>query len=166
LTVTLIGEIEEMKEVADVIVGTCLVKLVQLGRVTRQQVNGKWYVSFNKSILSGKGFAGGATLDRNNNPVLYLSPDLSVAALVWLITHEAVHLMQLCKGELIPMIGYHIWQGRPYRSLPADHPDYFTAQPWETEAQELQPLLLEHLKSKGLSPGQQAPPTEQLEAPQ
>jgi hypothetical protein len=136
------------KDAADALVGCCLAKLVELGKVALEQVNQRWYVSFDDSRLNGKGFAGGATLDRNDHPVLYLSPELTVDAMIWIIAHESVHLMQICKGELIPMFGYQIWKGQPYETLPADDPSYFDSQPWEKEAHELHPILLEHLRSK------------------
>jgi hypothetical protein len=141
-------EIDSEKEVAEVLVGLCLKKLVELGKVEREQVNGNWYVEFNEAKLQSKGLAGAATLDRANQPVVYLLPNLNPNGLMHIVAHEVVHLMQICKGDLIPYFGYMIWKGQKYKSLPNNHPDYFEAQPWEKEAADLQPMLLEYLESK------------------
>jgi hypothetical protein len=136
------------KEVAELFIGLCLQKLVELGKVEREQINGMWHVEFNETKLQNNGFGGAATLDRSNRPVVYLLPQLNIDGLMLVIAHEAVHLMQICKGDLFPCYGFSIWKGQEYLSLPHDHPDYFEAQPWEKEADELHPILLEHLKSK------------------
>ncbi len=141
-------EVDAKKEVAELFTGLCLQKLVELGKVEREQVNGKWYVEFNETKLKSKGLAGAATLDVFNRPVMYLLPELSLKGLMWIVAHETVHLMQICKGDLIPEYGYKIWKGQKYQSLPNEHPDYFEAQPWEKEADELHSILLEYLKSK------------------
>jgi hypothetical protein len=138
---------DPVKEVADLFVGLCLQKLIELGHVEREQVNGRWYVEFNETKLMGKGFGGATTLDPRNQPVVYLLPQLNVQGLMFVIAHEAVHLMQICKGELIPGFGFSIWRGQEYLALEHDHPEYFEAQPWEKEARELEGVLLEHLKS-------------------
>lgn len=136
------------KELAELFVGLCLGELVSLGRVTREQVNGNWYVEFNDAKLQANGFVGAATLDLMNRPVVYLSSRLNVKGLMCVIAHEVIHLMQICKGDLLPCNGFKLWKGQPYRSLPHDDPDYIEAQPWEREADELQPQLMKHLESK------------------
>lgn len=142
------SENDPKKALAEIFIGLCLKKLVELGKVEREQVNGRWYVEFNETKLQHKGFGGAATLDRNDHPVVYLLPELNIDGLTWVIAHEAVHLMQICKGDYFPCYGFSIWKGQEYVSLPHDHPDYFEAQPWEKEAEELHPILLEYLKSK------------------
>lgn len=140
---------EVMRELAEQTVSLCLARLIHLGHVTADEVNGKWRVQYDETRLVDRGLGAAATIDRNGIPVVYLLSNLNVKGLGRAISHEAVHLMQICKGDLIPMVGYQIWRGLPYRTLPADSPEYFDAQPWEREAQDLQPLLLEYLQSKG-----------------
>jgi hypothetical protein len=141
-------ELDAKKEMAEVFAGLCLQKLVELGKVERERVLGTWYIEFDETKLKGKGLAGAATLDAFDRPVIYLLPELSIDGLMWVVAHEAIHLMQICKGDLIPCYGYKIWKGQRYQSLSNEHPDYFEAQPWEKEANELHSILLEHLKSK------------------
>src|SRR5918912_635426 len=107
----LMVELDAKKEVAELFTGLCLQKLVELGKVEREQVNGKWYVEFNVTKLKNKGLAGAATLDSFDRPVMYLLPELNLDGLMWIVAHEAVHLMQICKGDLIPDYGYKIWKG-------------------------------------------------------
>jgi hypothetical protein len=142
------NEQDVQKEVAEVLVVSGLSQLVRLGRICPNDVNHKWYIEFNDSKLEGHSFAGAATIDRNNRAVLYLHSRLTIDGMLMVIAHEVVHLAQICKGDLIPMYGFQIWKGKEYISLPADSPDYFKAQPWEKEAREFEPLLLEYLKSK------------------
>ena len=136
------------KKAAELFIGICLQKLIEIGKVEREEVNGRWYVEFNETNSDSKGMAGAATLDDNNHPVVYLSPRLiALEGLMFLIAHETVHLAQICKGDFIPLYGFSIWKGQEYVLLPPDHPDY-SAQPWEAEANELSPVLLEYLKSR------------------
>ena len=136
------------QELAEKLVGICLSKLSELGKVELEQVDGKWYVEFNAKKLEDKGFAGAATLDKYNCPVVYLSPQLNIEGLVEVISHEAIHLIQICKGDMIPGCGYTEWKGRKYKTLPHNHPVYFEKQPWEREAKELQPILYKYLESE------------------
>ena len=142
------NEIEVKKELAEVLVGTCLNYLVHLGKVKSEDVNHKWYVEFNETKLNRQDLGGAATLGQNNRVVVYLLPNLTIDQLIYVIAHEVVHLVQICKGELIPMYGYKIWRGQEYKTLRSDNNNYFEIQPWEKEADELHPILLEHLKSK------------------
>lgn len=142
------GKDDRRLELATLLVGLCLQELISLGRVTREQVNGIWYVEFNDVKLQAKGFGGAATLDRLNRPVIYLSSRLNIEGLMFVIAHETVHLMQICKGDFVPFNGFSIWKGKEYVLLPHDDPDYFEAQPWEQQANELQHILVKHLKSK------------------
>jgi hypothetical protein len=138
-----------MLELAQYAVNFCLLKLIDLGLVSLDEVNGKWYIRFNQSRLGARGLGAAATLDNEGTPVMYLLPTLNVKGLARAISHESVHLMQLCKGDLVPMWGYHVWKGTEYPTLPADSPDYFEAQPWERETRDLQPVLLDVLQKKG-----------------
>lgn len=142
------NEIDSEKDIVEGLIVLCLRKLVELGRVAPEQVNGNWYIEFNKEKLQSNGLARAATLDKKNQPVIYLLPNLNPKVLMFTVTHEVIHLMQICKGDLIPISGYMIWKGQEYKSLFYNHPEYLTAQPWEKEATDLQPLLLEYLKSK------------------
>lgn len=132
-------------EAVHTFIGLCLKKLIDLGRVNRERFNVFWYAEFADEKLGKKGLTGAATLDDLERPVMYLSPRLSLEGLLDVIAHESVHLMQICKGDLYPGFGFTVWKGREYKSLAADHPDY-KKQPWEKEAFELQPILLDYLK--------------------
>ena len=140
-------EQEAQKELAEALIVSGLSQLVRFGRINPDDVNHKWYVEFNDSKLEILSFAGAATLDRNNRAVLYLHSGLTLDGMLAVISHEVVHLAQICKGDLIPMHGFQIWKGKEYISLPADSPDYFEIQPWEKEAKELEPIVLEYLKT-------------------
>ena len=138
---------EALKEAAEVLVEMALTKLIEMGRIEREEIGGRWYVEFNQAKSDSKRMAGAATLDDNNHPVVYLSPRLTVEGLIFVIAHEVVHLAQICKGDFVPLYGFSIWKGQEYVLLPPDHPDY-SAQPWEAEANELSPMLLEYLKAR------------------
>lgn len=140
---------EIMLDLAQQAVNFCLLKLIDLGLISLNEVNGKWYIQFDESRLESKGFGAAATLDIEGIPVMYLLPTLNVRGLARAISHESVHLMQLCRGDLVPRLGCQIWRGVAYKTLPADSPDYFEAQPWEQEARDLQPMLLDVLRQKG-----------------
>lgn len=140
---------EIMLDLAQQAVNFCLLKLIDLGLISLNEVNGKWYIQFDQSRLDSKGLGAATTLDREGIPVMYLLPTLNVRGLARAISHESVHLMQLCRGDLVPLFGYQLWRGVAYMTLPADSPDYFEAQPWEQEARDLQPMLLDVLRQKG-----------------
>jgi hypothetical protein len=138
---------EALKEAAQVLVEIALTKLIEMGKIEREEVRGRWYVEFNQAKSDFKRMAGAATLDDNNHPVVYLSPRLTVEGLVFVIAHEVVHLAQICKGDFVPLYGFSIWKGQEYVLLSPEHPDY-SAQPWEAEANEFNPILLEFLISR------------------
>lgn len=139
---------EVMKKAAELFVGICLQKLIEMGMVEREQVTGTWYVEFNEAKSESKRMAGAATLDDSNHPVVYLSPRInSLEGLKFVIAHETVHLAQICKGDFIPLYGFSIWKGEEYVLLPPDHPEY-SAQPWEAEADGLIPMLLEYVEAR------------------
>lgn len=124
----------------------CLKKLVEMEKVDRAEIDVFWYAEFAAERLDNKGFIGAATLDRRNQPVVFLSRRLNDEGLVFTISHESVHLMQILKGDLFPGYGVTFWKGREYKSLPFNHPKY-REQPWEKEAYEFQPVLFEYLQS-------------------
>src|SRR3989442_5825600 len=134
-------------EAANLFMGLSLAKLVDMNHDRSDQVNGNWRIEFNGARLQRKNFGGATTLDSNNHPVVYLSPRLNVEGLMFVIAHEAVHVAQICRGDYFPSFAFSIWKGREHVLLPADDPSYAN-QPWEAEAFELSPVLLEHLKSK------------------
>lgn len=136
------------RECAERLIWICLRKLVGLGKVTPAEVNHRWYVEFDERRLGNSNFAGATTLDAGGRAVMLLPVEFTLEKLMFLVAHEVVHLVQICKGELIPMSGFQIWKGEEFLSLPADSPDYFSAQPWEDEANELHPILLEFLKKE------------------
>ena len=146
---------DPVHEAANLFMGLCLAKLVEMERVRLEQVNGNWRVEFNGVKLHGKNFGGVATLDSNNRPVVYLSPQLNIEGLMFVIAHEAVHLAQICRGDYFPSFGFSIWKEKEYVLLPAGDPGY-ASQPWEAEAFELSPVLLEHVKSKVASSSRNA----------
>lgn len=134
-------------EAANLFMGLCLAKLVEMERVRREQVNGTWRIEFNREKLQRKQFGGAASLDSINRPVVYLSPQLNIEGLMVVIAHEAVHLAQICRGDYFPSYGFSIWKEQEYVLLSADDPNY-SDQPWEAEANELSPVLFAHLKSR------------------
>lgn len=141
-------EANRKREFAEALIVLCLRKLVELGKVTPEEVNHRWYVKFDDRRLASGAFAGGATLDASNRVVMVLPSEFTPKKLMSLVSHEVVHLVQICKGDLIPMFGFQIWKGGEFLSLTADSPDYFSAQPWEKEANELHPILLEFLEKE------------------
>lgn len=138
----------DLREVAVALVVLCLEELVCLGRVEPADVNRRWYVVIDPERLASRDLAGAVTLDGRGGVVLLLLPNLSIEGLLGVVAHEVVHLVQMCRGELVPLRGCHAWKEDLYETLPAGHPDYFLAQPWEAEAAELQPVLLRHLRAR------------------
>ena len=124
-----------------------LAKLVEMNHVRREEVNGNWRIEFNCAKLQRKNFGGATTLDSNNHLVVYLSSQLNVEGLMFVIAHEAVHVAQICRGDYFPSFGFSIWKGCEHVLLTADDPSY-ASQPWEAEAFELAPGLFEYLKTK------------------
>lgn len=135
-------------EVATGLAGACLFKLVQIGHATKDQVTVDWYVEISDVRLVSRELFAAASIDGHGRPVIYIRSNAPLKALMYAIAHETVHLMQICKGDLVPEYGRQFWKGTPYPSLPADDPTYLTAQPWEAEAAELQPILWEDLQRR------------------
>lgn len=137
-----------MMEVAKELTGACLGKLVQMGLVTTEQVSGSWRVEFSDERLVPCQMFSAASIDSKGKPVIYIRTTCTMEQLMYALAHEAVHLAQICSGDLVPDYGRQFWKGTPYPSLPAGDPNYVAAQPWEAEAAELQPVLLEDLKRR------------------
>lgn len=136
-----------MIEVAEYFVVLALEKLVSDGRIFPDDVNHKWYVSFDDKSLTSNRFAGGATIDRQGRAVIYFHKDLTIEGLMHVAAHEAVHLAQICCGDMTPQYGTTIWKDKEYGNLAAEHPDYAN-QPWEAEAFSLESSIFNYIKSK------------------
>ena len=138
----------ELREIANHMLGVCLSKLVQIGLVSREQVNGRWHSRCDlDSRLEQLGFAAAASIDDNGNPVVIFSSKLNIQGLAHTLPHEAIHLAQICSGMYEPCSGYTVWSGEKYSNLAADDPNYFSPehQPWEAQAHELEPVVREAL---------------------
>lgn len=124
----------------------CGQKLIELEKVKPEQVQyKKWHLKFDREKLTKRKLAGYVSMNRDNTPVLCLSPDLTGNSLVQVIAHESIHLIQVFRGDVFYGVGYTSWKGKKYKSLPAEHPDYRN-QPWEKEAFELAPILYQYLR--------------------
>jgi hypothetical protein len=134
-------------DAANLLMGLCLTKLVEMERVHREQVIGTWRIEFNGEKFQRTKFGGAASLDSMNRPVVYLSPQLNIEGLMFVSAPEAVHLALFCRGDFFPAYGFSIWKEQEYVLLSADDPNY-SNQPWEAEANELSPVLFAHLKSR------------------
>lgn len=137
-----------MLKLAKKLTGTCLDKLVQIGLVTTEQVSGSWRVQFSDARLVPHQMFSAASIDKNGTPVIYIRTNCTKEQLMYALAHEAVHLAQICAGDLVPEYGRKFWKGTSYPSLLAEDPNYVASQPWESEAADLQPVLFEVLKQK------------------
>ena len=138
---------DPIHEAANLLMGLCLKKLVEMARVRHEQVNRNWRIEFDGTKLQTKKLGAATTLDSNNQLVVYLPPPVNVEHVMFLIAHEAVHVAQICRGDYFPFFGFSVWKEQEYVSLPAEDPGY-ASQPWEAEAFELAPGLFEYLKTK------------------
>jgi len=137
------GEPEkDIQETISAVVEFCLRCLVKMKDVSEDQLRHRVCVDWNSSErLRRCKLAAAVTQDNEGRAVLKLDRTLSLGVLVWAIPHEAVHIAQICRGDLryLPdRITY--WKGRLCRAMDADDPDYFH-QPWEAEAELLGPKL-------------------------
>ena len=146
---------DPIHDAANLFMGVCLEKLVELNRVRLDEVNRNWRIEFNEAKLQRNNFGGATTLDPDDYLVVYLPPPQSVEHLMFVIAHEAVHVAQICRGDYFPCYGFSIWKDQEYVLLPGDDPGY-ASQPWEAEAFELGPALFEHLKSNVVLAAQNA----------
>ena len=120
------GELEGdiQQEAISVIVKFCLRYLVKMGRVSESQIRGRVTIDWGSSKeLKGHGLAAAASQDSENRAVLKLDTTLPFAELVWAIPHEAVHVAQICRGDLLlpPGEGTY-WKGTRYTTLGASDP--------------------------------------------
>src|SRR5687767_548773 len=123
---------DPIHEAANLLMGLCLKKLVEMARVRHEQVNRNWRIEFDGTKLQTKKLGAATTLDSNNQLVVYLPPPVNVEHLMLLIAHEAVHIAQICRGDYFPSFGFSVWKEQEYLSLPAEDPGY-ASQPWEAE---------------------------------
>lgn len=138
----------ELRKIANCMLGICLSKLVQMKVVSREQVDGRWYSRCNMdSRLEGLGVAAAASIDDSGCPVVIFSSRLNIQGLAYALPHEAIHLAQICSGMSKPCYGYTLWDGKKYPNLAADDPNYFSAehQPWEAQAYKLESVVREAL---------------------
>lgn len=140
-----------LKEIASYMLSICLLKLVQMDVVTREQVNDKWYARCDMDArLEQLGFSAAASIDESGVPVVIFNSKLSMQGLAHVLPHEAIHLAQICSGIYEPCTGYALWKGEKYPNLAADDPNYFSVehQPWEAQAHELESVVRESLLSQ------------------
>src|SRR5438552_436714 len=119
---------ETLKAVATGLVGACLFKLVEMGRASREQITANWHVEISDRRLVPRRMYAAASIDNDDRPVIYVRSNPPLKALMYAIAHESIHLMQICKGDLIPEYGRQFWKGTPYPSLRADDPRYMADQ--------------------------------------
>jgi hypothetical protein len=93
-----------------------------------------------------------------STPVMVLATSFTLEQDIDALIHESIHLAQIMKGDLVP--GYRdatmTWKGKRYACLPAGDERYFIDQPWESEATDLIPPVVERMaRSRNDSPQQQ-----------
>ncbi len=140
--VKLLGKMsQKYKSMVENLVVECLKILVDDGFVSLSQVHEKFSVkeATLKDLENGI-YAAVATLDQYGRPVMKFNAELleqkglTRDKIILLVAHEAVHLAQLCKGDLVlKPANVAIWKGDQFQVLSGDHPDY-KRQPWEAEA--------------------------------
>jgi len=128
----------DLKEIVDTFMGVCLQYLVDSGFVTESQIQGNWYSRDGSDRLAAQSLAAAVSIDNANRPVVLFNTNLPLKAIIYTIPHEAVHLAQICKGDFEPLKGESLWKGEIFENLPAEDPNYFSGQPWEAEARDLE----------------------------
>lgn len=138
----------EKRELVIRLVGFCLQVLVEQAFVTRKQLAGRVRFDFQADTqLDRRDFAAATTQDDAGNAVLQVHSNLPIAQTVWCLPHEAVHIAQVCRGDLAyPLGGGVIWKGERWLPSQADDPQYF-GQPWEEETGRLAPELMRAMKN-------------------
>jgi len=126
---------EREKETLLVLLRFCLKQLVDDGYVEQADVVGRFHVDFGAvGELARSGQAAATVQDQEGHAVVLLDPIFGLRAAIWAIPHEAVHVAQICRGDLKnPRREIKLWKGKLYESLPPDDPRY-SDQPWEAEA--------------------------------
>ncbi|SIQ61375.1 hypothetical protein [Marinobacterium stanieri] len=116
--------------------------MVDMGFVRLDECKGGFAISADKAKeLSARGLGAAASIDDSSGkPVMYFDPGMDPKGLVWVATHEAVHLAQIAKGDFEPSFGYVLWKGQRFEGLDASDPNYFSKdhQPWEHEAAKIE----------------------------
>jgi len=125
----------------------CLRHLVTFGAVTEQEVSARYYIRWDRAyVLQYRGHGAATTQDEEGRAVVYLDPDQQVHQLVSCIIHEATHVAQICRGDLVSLRGRgHEWCGERHDGCDAEDPAYLD-QPWEIEAEEMVPRLISMLR--------------------
>lgn len=144
------GELEaDVKEGISAIVELCLHRLVEMGRVSKEQLKHRVRIDWNSSRqLRARGLVAATTEDDFGVAVLKLDTSLPLPSLVWAIPHEAVHIAQTCRGDLRHLPGRDsIWKGEHYRTLDGEDAGY-SQQPWEAEASSLESILRDAIREK------------------
>jgi hypothetical protein len=140
-------ELEQLHEIVGTVATVCLTQLVKDGYTTAATLNGRWEP---RPDLGGRleraRFAAAVTFDdASQRAILLYSLKLPLAAVLYAIPHEVVHVAQTCNGHLMQEVGYSTWQGRRYEALAAEDPRYSIDQPWEAEACAREGALREYM---------------------
>ena len=151
-----------VKEGISAIVEFCLHRLVEMNRVSKEQLKHRVSIDWNSSIqLRARGLAAATTEDDFGVAVLKLDTSLPLSSLVWAIPHEAVHIAQTCHGDIRHLPGRNtIWKGKHYRTLDGGDTGYFQ-QPWEAEARFLESVLRDAIREEYPDLGKLLPPDAQ-----
>jgi len=128
----------DLKDIVDTFMGLCLRYLVDKGFVAKSEIQGNWYSTEASDQLEKGSFVAAASIDNAGRPVVLFNTNMPLKAIIYSIPHEAVHLAQICKGDLEPLKGKSLWKEKAFCTLPGDDPNYFSGQPWEAEAQDLE----------------------------
>lgn len=128
----------DLKDIVDTFMGLCLRYLVDKGFVARSEIQGNWYSREASDQLEKGSFVAAASIDNAGRPVVLFNTNMPLKAIIYSIPHEAVHLAHICKGDLEPLKGKSLWKEKVFCTLPGDDPNYFSGQPWEAEAQDLE----------------------------
>ena len=140
------GQLEN-GEKRDLIMGLvkfCLMYLVEKNYVLLEQVQQNYWIQFDDDAqLQQQGLLAAVTRDDEGHAMLLVDWARPLSATIWALPHEAIHLAQICKGDLVHQKGRTLWKEQAYTSLDAEHPDYFSSdlQPWEAEAKSLESEL-------------------------
>jgi len=128
----------DLKDIVDTFMGLCLRYLVDKGFVARSEIQGNWYSREASDQLEKGSFVAAASIDNAGRPVVLFNTNMPLKAIIYSIPHEDVHLAHICKGDLEPLKGKSLWKEKVFCTLPGDDPNYFSGQPWEAEAQDLE----------------------------
>lgn len=138
---------EDLKKILDACMVISLEYLCEVRFVDRCLLKGKWVLNFNLSDrLREEKKVAGTTIHSNGLIVVACNHYRSLNELIYAQPHEAVHVAQIARGNLIPSNGFSCWKGRKYPNLSVDDPDYFVSQPWEAEAQRMEGNVRSYLQ--------------------